>query len=212
MSDENCLHNTILENIVSIHNDIITQLEPISFKGKIYIYESQDDISYPIKEINKKLTIGFDTESRPAFIKGQKFPISLIQIATYEEVYLFKIKNKVITQDLINIINNKNITKLSIGISNDIKKLKELSRKVEPRNFIDLSSIAKGKGLIQTSAKALAAKYLNKHLIKSSQITNWSKKTLSDKQILYAATDAWLMLDLYQCLLDDSNIYNLDLK
>ncbi len=197
-----------LRHLEDISNDIINELEPLSFGGDIYLLEADDpDIDKHIEEIKLAEKIGFDTESRPAFIKGQTFPIALVQIATIDTVYLFRIKKSKINSGLIEILNSNSILKIGLGLTTDIKKLKELSRKIEPKNFADLSVMAKSKGFKKSNARSLVARYLNKKLLKSSQITNWAKKTLTDKQIQYAAVDAWSMIPLYSELLNDDTNY-----
>ena len=73
--------------------------------------------------------------------------------------------------------------------------------------FIDLSAMAKQKGIVQSGAKALTARYLGRKLVKSSQKTNWAKKNLTDRQLVYAATDAWVCLHILSPLQQDNTDY-----
>ncbi len=208
MTESSTASENNLRYLEDISNDIINELEPLLFDGKIYLLNIDDpDIDKHIEEIKQAERIGFDTESRPAFIKGQTYPISLIQIATTDKVYLFRVKKSNIHTGLIDILNSTTILKIGLGLTTDIKKLKELSRKIEPKNFSDLSIMAKSKGLKKSNARSLVARFLNKKLLKSSQITNWAKKTLTDKQIQYAAVDAWSMIPLYLELINDKTNY-----
>lgn len=185
----------------------INSLEPISFPGEIHVVDSLDKIAYAMKVLNSEEVLGFDTESRPAFIKGQKFPVSIIQLSTLTDAFIFQLKYTHFNDAIINILSNPNIKKVGVGLNDDITRLKNLHN-FKPSNFLDLSTVAKSKGLIQSGARALTARYLGKRLVKSSQKTNWAKKNLTERQLLYAATDAWVCLHIMEPLLNDNTNYH----
>ena len=151
--------------------------------------------------------IGFDTESRPAFFKGQKFPVSIIQLATNEEAFIFQLKYVRFAGRLIELLSNERITKVGVGVQDDIRRLNELS-KFKQGGFYDLSAEMKKKGLVQSGARALTARYLGRKLVKSSQKTNWALSKLTPRQLEYAATDAWICLQLLEHVKNDTTDYH----
>ena len=45
--------------------------------------------------------------------------------------------------------------------------------------------------------RALAGLLLGGRISKAAQVSNWARKELDNKQIRYAATDAWVSRELY---------------
>ncbi|HDP94336.1 MAG TPA: 3'-5' exonuclease domain-containing protein 2 [Candidatus Aminicenantes bacterium] len=194
----------ILENRIS--KDFINTLPPLRFRGHIELINRPDQIRKATRHLRRHRVLGFDTESRPAFKKGESYPVSLIQLATPDTVYLFHLTHIEIDDRLAKILASKRIKKVGIALNNDLDKLSEL-RPMKAAGFVDLSRIASEKGIVQQGARSLAARYLHQRLIKSSQRTNWARRELTEKQKLYAATDAWVCLEIYFLLLADNRTY-----
>lgn len=181
-------------------------MEPISFQGSITVV---DNISKAEKALDKLFAakcIGFDTESRPAFFKGQKFPVSIIQLATNEEAFIFQLKYVRFAGRLVELLSDESIIKVGVGVQDDIRRLNELC-KFKHGGFFDLSAEMKRKGVVQSGARALTARYLGRKLVKSSQKTNWAVSRLSERQLEYAATDAWICLQLLDYVKNDNTDY-----
>ena len=81
----------------------------------------------------------------------------------------------------------------------DIKGLQRLKH-YEPAGFIELAQMSKEAGLEVESVKKLSAILLGIRISKSAQTSNWKAETLNEKQISYAATDAWVCLEIYKRL------------
>ena len=190
-----------------INIEDINKMEPVSFPGDIHLVDSKEKVKFALDVLSYEDVIGFDTESRPAFLKGQKFPVSIIQLSTLKDAFIFQLKYTQFSDSIIEILSNADIQKVGVGVNDDIARLNKLHN-FQAQNFLDLSSIAKSKGLIQSGARALTARYLGKRLIKSSQKTNWAKKELTERQLLYAATDAWICLHIKEPLLADNTDYS----
>ncbi len=185
--------------------DYINSLPLISFPGEIKLIRGEAAAIEAVEEIVGEDVVGFDTESRPSFRAGQNFPIALIQIATEEKAYLFQIIKGKIPNSLASILSDPQIEKVGIGLKSDIHKLKE-SSDLQVSGFLDLSVIAASKGFAQTGAKALTAFFLEKKLSKAVRISNWASGFLTTKQLLYAATDAWICLEIKKRLMQDQGI------
>lgn len=189
-----------------IEPEIINNFERVDFCGEISVINSEENLFPAIEAVRAAKIAGFDTESRPAFLKGQKFPVSIIQIALEEVAFIFQLKLLGFHPSIMELLADPEVTKIGIGVRDDIMRLKEM-KDFEPAGFVDLSSIAKSKGLIQTGARALTARYMGKRLVKSSQKTNWAKTNLTQRQLKYASTDAWVCLKLMEMVQNDDTDY-----
>ena len=169
-----------------------------SYQGNIIVIDKEENIKSAVKAIRKYKCIGFDTESRPSFHKGEKHPVSLVQIATDKAVYLFRINLTGLTHELSSLIQDESITKIGLGLLNDMREL--LGERREYRGFLDLETIAEKNGFKKRGVRALAAHFLGIRISKSSQVSNWERKELTEKQIRYAATDAWVCLRIYDAM------------
>lgn len=190
-----------------ISTDEINSLPQLTFDKKVTLVRDSASLKYAVNIISNSSLIGFDTESRPAFKKGQHFPVSLVQIATEEEAFLFQLSFQPFDKNLADILSDNNIKKVGIATKDDIAKLKALYN-FTPANFIDLAMIAKSKGIVQTGARALAARYMGCRLSKGAQRTNWSLPSLTERQISYAALDAWVCIQILPLLTADNTDYH----
>lgn len=184
----------------------INSMEPISFDGSVTVVNNEDTAENAFNVLFAEKMIGFDTESRPSFIKGRHYPVSIVQLATLNQAFIFQIKYTGFLDGLSDLLSSAEIYKVGVGVDDDIRRLKEL-RVFNPASFIDLSAMARKKGLQQSGAKALTARYLGKKLVKSAQKTNWAKQELTQRQIQYAATDAWICLHILEPLQRDNTDY-----
>ncbi|GAB5527472.1 MAG: 3'-5' exonuclease [Roseivirga sp.] len=184
---------------VSITKDEIMELPLSSYPGKVVIAYSEEQIASAMAEINRSRVVGFDTEARPTFKKGQIRNVSLIQVATDEKVFLLRIKESGLTDDLIDFLENENLIKVGIGLEDDYNLLRRL-RGFQPGGFLDLNPQMKELGAVSIGARNLAAMILEIRISKSAQTSNWENEVLSQKQIRYAATDAWICLEIYNKL------------
>ena len=181
-------------------------MEPISFQGPITVVDNISKAEEALDKLFAAKCIGFDTESRPAFFKGQKFPVSIIQLATNEEAFIFQLKYVRFAGRLVELLSDESIIKVGVGVQDDIRRLNELC-KFKHGGFFDLSAEMKRKGVVQSGARALTARYLGRKLGKSAQKTNWAVSRLTERQLEYAATDAWICLQLLDYVKNDKTDY-----
>ncbi len=190
-----------------LSKEYINSLPIIRFEGEVKVVNLPDQEEVVIQQLRKKTYVGFDTESRPAFKKGTSYPISLVQLATQNRAYLFQLEKTGFSDALTDFFTDSNIKKIGVGVKNDIEKLQEL-KIFNPAGFIDLSQIAKEKGIIQIGARGLTARYIGRRLVKTAQKTNWAHPHLTLKQQKYAACDAWICLQIYPHLMADLTDYH----
>ncbi|NOZ12602.1 MAG: 3'-5' exonuclease domain-containing protein 2 [Acidobacteria bacterium] len=194
-----------------LEKEFINTLPPLTFKGRIVEVTDRTTADRIALELMNHKVLGFDTESRPSFRKGVTYPVALIQLASEDTAWLFRLRFCGFSENLLKLLSSKHVKKLGIGLRDDISRLKDI-RDFQPAGFIELCEIAAEKGIIQVGARPLTARYLHHRLIKSSQRSNWAAPQLTEKQKAYAATDAWVCLKLYPKLLADSRNYAPDPK
>ena len=166
------------------------------YNGAIRIIQTAEQAKNACAILIKEKVLGFDTETRPAFNKGQSYLPSLLQLAGTKVVYLFQLSQCGLTDKIIILLSNVNIIKSGVAINQDLTELQQILN-FEPAGFVDLGDIAKSKGLPHHGLRGLAAYLLKFRISKSARTSNWSANQLTKKQIKYAATDAWVGRELY---------------
>ncbi len=172
------------------------------FGGPVHVFETEEGIGDAVAYLSKFKYIGFDTESKPTFVKGKSNinGIALLQLSTNEEAFLFRLNKFDLTENLKNILENPNILKIGSATHGDIHKLAELYKKGDfhPRGFIDIQVVGKKYKIETVGLTKLTALLLGFRISKRQQLSNWEAETLSEAQINYAATDAWACYKLYE--------------
>lgn len=178
--------------------DQINELSPGGFGGRIYLIYSKKKAEEAAENLLRHDVLGFDTETKPVFRKGQKQnPIALIQISTETTAYLFRVNETGMTPGLKKLLESPEILKIGQAMKHELLTMKkELG--VKGRGFVDLLHIAHGLETEPKSVRGLAALFLGIRIIKSMQVTNWERERLSMKQQRYAATDAWACLEVFR--------------
>ena len=182
---------------VKLSKNEINALPLIQYEGDIEILTSKDNIQVAINDLKNYDLIGFDTETKPTFVKGPLNPPSIMQLACDDKVYIFQFDNDEIFKQLSLILSNKNITKCGVSVDRDLIELMYLSP-FDPISFVDLGNIARKNEIPHHGLRGLVAMFLKHRISKGSQTSDWSRISLSDSQISYAATDAWVSLELFK--------------
>lgn len=167
-----------------------------SWEGPVVVVQRVDDLEPALARLASADLLGFDTETRPAFRKGQSFPPSLLQLATADEVFLFQLNRVGLPGGLLKLLSDPDILKAGVGLDFDLKSLQEL-RPFQPRGFVDLARVARQKGIRNNGLRGLAAAVCGIRISKSARTTNWANDLLTPQQIRYAATDAWIGRELF---------------
>ena len=197
--EENHSEQTQLGPKTNITAEELNQLPLRAFSGKVTLITDASKLAAAVKEIEKHDVLGFDTETRPSFKRGQSFKVALLQLAVPNKVFLFRIHQTGLPDEITSIFENTDIIKAGVAIHDDIKALQKIN-KFQPVSFIELSAMAKASGLQVESVKKLAGLLLGFRISKSAQTSNWEAPSLTDKQIEYAATDAWVCLEIFKKL------------
>jgi len=188
---------------LKISKDEVNSLEIGSFQGDIVLIDGPELLAGAVKELKKEKFLGFDTETRPAFRKGVSHEVSLLQLATLDNAFLFRLNHIGLPAGVQDILENPLITKVGAAVRDDLKALRKLSPGFNADGFFDLNEELKKIGFQNVGVRNLSAMVLNIRISKSEQVSNWEAEKLTDKQLLYAATDAWACLAIFQKLYRD---------
>lgn len=183
-----------------ISRDHINSLPIRVYEGAVVLVRDDAALRTIMPRLEAERCLGFDTESRPAFRKGEAYPISLLQLATADCVYLFQLQRLKRTGPLFNILSRNDILKVGVALHDDVRKLREL-RDFKPAGFVEISDHTQRHGILNTGLRSLTGHFLQFRISKRAQVTNWARPTLTSAQIQYAATDAWVSRELYLALL-----------
>ncbi len=188
-----------LQQKTTISSEELNALPLMAFNGNVVLITETSKLPSFLKDIQKHNVVGFDTETRPSFKRGQTHKVALLQLAIPGKVFLIRIHQTGLPEEIVSLFENPDIIKAGVAIHDDIKALQQIN-KFQPISFIELSTMAKASGLQVESVKKLAGLLLGFRISKSAQTSNWELPTLSDKQLEYAATDAWVCLEIYHHL------------
>jgi ribonuclease D len=169
------------------------------FTGEVFYVDSAQALDEFLPELENKKILGFDTETRPNFKKGQNHQISLLQLSTADQAFLFRLNKIGLPNEVLEILKNPSITKAGVAIRDDLKGLMRF-RPFLPDGFVDLQDYVKDYGVEDNSLKKLSSNILGFQISKRQQTSNWEEEMLSPSQIEYAATDAWVCYEIYHML------------
>ncbi len=179
-----------------MEKDEINALPIWAYSGKTIVLSTPHDAKTAATQLLEQHILGFDTETRPSFRKGQKYSPALLQLATDTTVYLFQLKKTGLPEALLAVLENEQIHKAGVAISYDIQELQNITP-FTANGFVDLGKISHKLHLKNHGLRTLAAALLGIRISKNARQSNWENDTLTAKQIAYAATDAWLSRELY---------------
>lgn len=188
----------------TITKEEIANLPVETFKGRIITIISEADANKAVAYLREFPIVGFDTETRPSFKKGQHFKISLIQIATEDTCFLFRLNYlNGLPASLVDFLNNEETLKIGLSLRDDFGAIRKRGA-ITPGNFIDLQDFVKSFQIQEASLQKIYAILFSKKISKGQRLTNWEAENLTESQKKYAALDAWACLKIYNYL--NSNI------
>ena len=174
----------------------INELPLINWEGRIEILTTIEEMSAAVEKLKYETVLGFDTETRPTFKKGDYYPPALIQLGTRDCVYLFRINITKTLAPLLPILESSTILKTGVAIKDDVKELRKMED-FQAGGFVEIADITLKLGYENRGLRALAGLLMQGRISKAAQVSNWARPELDRKQIRYAATDAWISRELY---------------
>lgn len=179
----------------SISREDMADLPIRRYEGRVCVAAAAD-LEQALADIRQESVVGFDTETRPAFRKGESHLPCLVQVATARAVYLLPLRQAGLFPLLSELLAAPHIAKAGVALADDLRKLRQVLP-FEEQNMLDLGSVARRCGLAQSGVRNLAGIFLGFRVAKGARTSNWAAPRLSAAQITYAATDAWVCRELY---------------
>ena len=184
-------------SIGEIRHEELMALPVLQYTGTVVLVATAEDLARAARDLRGEAIIGFDTETKPVFQKGQgQKPPALVQMASAQAVYLFQLRDKMNLPLLAELLAAPHIVKTGVAVAGDIAGLKRVFAFAES-NMVDIGEVARRQGMHQTGLRNLAAMMLGARVSKGCRTSNWGAHVLSQQQISYAATDAHVGRELY---------------
>jgi ribonuclease D len=166
------------------------------YEGAVCVVSTAADLEHAARDLAQETVVGFDTETRPAFSKGESYLPCLVQVATAQCVYLFRFRGVDVVPLLKNLLERPDLVKSGVSVGEDLRALKQVFP-FEPRSVVDLGHVARACGYGQSGVRNLAGIFMGVRIPKGAQTSNWAASRLTPAQVTYAATDAWICRELY---------------
>lgn len=174
----------------------INELPLQKYTGPIHLCQTPEEAETAAIKLANEPLLGFDTETRPAFRKGESYDPSLLQLGGETDVYLFQLKKTGFPPALLELLSNPKIIKAGVAIARDISELQVLAP-FHPGGFVELADMAKRGQMKNLGLRGITALLFGFRISKKEQVSNWARQELTPDQLVYAATDAWLGRKIY---------------
>ena len=175
---------------------MISQLKRVEFYGKIYVVTSPVEAENVVDYLLSQPILGFDTETRPAFEKGKRYYCSLLQVSTRTDCFLFRLNKTGLCPAVVRLLGDEQVTKVGLAWNNDMLSLRQLGS-FKPGRFIDLQDMVRELGIEDQSLVKIYANLFGERISKAERLSNWERNELTEKQMEYAAIDAWACVRIY---------------
>lgn len=169
-----------------------------AFPGEIVVVDTPEELQTCLAELQNEHLLGFDTESKPQFVKGKgQNAVALVQLCTLRKAWLIRTCCLGgLPSGIADVLADPATVKVGLSVHDDAKRL-GIRLGHTARGFVDLAHVAAQYGLEERGLRGLCARVLGFHLSKGAQLSNWESEVLAPRQLQYAATDAWVSLLLY---------------
>ena len=189
---------------------LIMALPVVEFPGRIITILTAGEAERAVDYLLTQPILGIDTETRPAFRKGKTYKVALLQVSTHDTCFLFRLNRIGVTPAIIRLLENTTVPMVGLSLSNDLLSLHHRAD-FKPGMFVDLQNEVGRLGIQDQSLQKLYANLFHEKISKRQRLTNWEADALTNRQCLYAATDAWACIRLYEeiCRLAETGDYEL---
>jgi ribonuclease D len=175
----------------------IQELPCVRFEGRIIVIFTERDADKAIDYLMRQPLLGIDTETRPSFQKGRTHQVALLQVATPDTCFLFRLNKIGIPDSVIRLLEDTTITKVGLSLQDDMHML-NLRRSFVPGTFVELQKEVKDIGIDDNSLQKIYANLFGGRISKNQQLSNWEADILTEAQQRYAATDAWACIKIHE--------------
>ena len=178
----------------------IASLPVVQFEGRIIVILTPGETEKAVRYLLSQPILGFDTETRPSFKRGHQHKVALLQVATPDICFLFRLNHTGLTPALVQLLEATGLKKIGLSLHDDINSLHQIGE-FTPQGFTDIQSLVSELGIEDLSLQKLYANLFGQKISKRQQLSNWETDILDNRQKLYAATDAWACIMIYQELI-----------
>ncbi len=182
-----------------ISKEEVADLDLIQYDGPIKLITNEESFLEEIPNIREQTILGFDTETRPSFKKGVVYPTALIQISALDQAWIIRVSRMGYPPELLELLTREDILKVGLGLNDDLRRLRA-DFQFEPGGFLDLQQYVTAFRIEEKGLKKLSGIVLGRRISKAQQVSNWDADLLTEAQLRYAATDAWICLKIYNRL------------
>lgn len=181
---------------VSIDKQTVNQMPRVTFGGRIHIIDAVSRVKSAVAALRTAPIVGFDTETRPCFKRGERHNVALLQLSTHSDAFLFRVNKTGIPEPLKLFLEDRQCLKVGLSTNDDFRQLASLSD-IHPAGFIELQELVKQYHIADMSLQKIYAILFQQKISKGQQLTNWEAPQLTAAQQTYAAIDAWACLHIY---------------
>ena len=175
----------------------IADMEVAAFRGRIIVVQSAAEAEKAVAYLNGQPYVGIDTETRPSFRRGQTFGVSLLQVSTADTCFLFRLSRTGFTEGMKCFFQAASPLKIGLSLRDDFSRLHSAGD-FEPRGYVELQECVSQMGFEAQSLQKIFAILFGRRISKAQRLSNWEADVLTDAQKLYAATDAWACIRIYE--------------
>lgn len=180
----------------------IAELPKVTFPGRIFVIYTEAEARKAVEYLNTRTIVGVDTETRPSFRKGSVNKVALLQVSTYDTCFLFRLNSLGLPDFLEDFLLN-DVLKVGLSLKDDFAMLRRRNQKdLRVGNWIELQDYVPRFGIEEMSLQKIYALLFGQKISKNQRLSNWEADTLTEAQQLYAATDAWACVRIYEYLED----------
>lgn len=184
---------------ISISKQQLAALPAAQYPGSITVVDNLDMVAHAIEQLRKSEIIGFDTETRPSFKKGQNYNVALLQLSSSDECFLFRLNKIGFPETLKALLEDKDQLKVGLSIHDDFRNLNKKFT-CEPEGFIELQQFVTQWNIVDKSLSKIYGILFGQRLSKSQRLSNWEADQLAEAQKHYAALDALACVRIYKHL------------
>jgi ribonuclease D len=185
---------------LTISKEQVAELPLETFRGDVVVVDHVEEVREACNFLSSQSALGFDTETKPAFKRGQVNKVALMQLSTEEVCFLFRLNKIGYPDELEAIMSDPGIKKIGLSLRDDFAAIRKRSVR-KPENFIDLQGFVDQYGIEDNSLQKIYAILFGKKISKNQRVSNWEAETLTLAQQSYAAIDAWACLRIYNHLI-----------
>ncbi|WP_237038593.1 3'-5' exonuclease [Phocaeicola faecalis] len=184
----------------SISKAEIAAMPKVLFPGRIFVVYTESDAEKAVAYLKDQRIVGVDTETRPSFKRGTTHKVALLQISTQDTCFLFRL-NRIGMPDSLQEFLMSDTLKIGLSLKDDFNSLrKRQDMRPDRGNWIELQEYVGKFGIEDRSLQKIYANLFGEKISKNQRLSNWEADVLSEGQKLYAATDAWACVEIYNCL------------